>query len=88
MGPSMQWLGFTIDLEHGQVSIPDKKRVTNLRRLLKDACMQVLDLIGKIISMGLALGPITRFMTRVVVCYAALHGLRFSIYQQMQKKWS
>ena len=42
MGPSTQWLGFTIDLEHGQVSIPDKK-LTNLWRLLKDACMQVLD---------------------------------------------
>ena len=86
----LQWLGFTIDLEHGQVSIPDKK-LTNLRRLLKDACMQdyadarhIAGLIGNIISMGLALGPIARFMTRAVVCYA-MHGVRFSVYQQMQK---
>ena len=42
-------------------------------------------LIGKIISMGLVLGPIARFMTRAVVCYAAMHGVRFSVYQQMQK---
>ena len=32
----LQWIGFTIDLEHGQVSMPDKK-LTNLR------IMQVLD---------------------------------------------
>ena len=66
----LQWLGFTIDLEHGQVSVPEKK-LTNLRRLLEDACMQdyagarhIASLIGKIISMGLAFGPIARFMTR------------------------
>ena len=29
----LQWLGFTIDLEHGQVSVPEKK-LSNLRKLL------------------------------------------------------
>eukprot|EP00731_Ephydatia_muelleri_P006495 Em0003g743a len=35
----LQWLGFTIDLEHGQVSVPEKK-LSNLRKLLEDACKQ------------------------------------------------
>ena len=33
----LQWLGFTIDPEHGQVSVPEKK-LSNLRKLLEDAC--------------------------------------------------
>ena len=34
----LQWLGFTIDLEHGQVSVPEKQ-LNDLRRLLEqDFC--------------------------------------------------
>ena len=61
----MQWLGFTIDLEHGQVSVPEKQ-LNDLRRLLEQdfaEARHIASLIGKIISMGLALGPIARFMT-------------------------
>ena len=72
------------------MSIPDKK-LTNLRRLLKDACMQdyagarhIASLIGKIISMDLVLGPIARFMTRAVVCYAAMHGVNLSADAKME----
>ena len=35
----LQWLGFTIDLEHGQVFVPEKK-LSNLRGLLEQACRQ------------------------------------------------
>ena len=52
------------------MSVPEKK-LNNLRRLLEDTCKQdyagarhIASLIGKIISMGRALGPIARFMTK------------------------
>ena len=35
----LQWLGFTIDLEHGQVFVPEKK-LSYLRKLLEHACRQ------------------------------------------------
>ena len=57
-----------------QVSIPEKK-LNNLRRLLEDTCKQdyagarhIASLIGKIISMGLALGKL------------GMHGVRCSNY--------
>ena len=66
----VQWLGFVVDLEQGCISVPVKK-VDALKAKLGAAldakalsARQLASLVGKIISMGLALGPISRFMTR------------------------
>ena len=64
------WLGFQLDLEQGQLTIPHKKL-----DLLKEQISKAVDgrefpatalasVIGKIMSMSLALGPITHLMTR------------------------
>ena len=57
------WLGFDIDLEHGCISVPEVKLVA-LRTMLKSTCVAthlpvsfIASLVEKIISMGLALGP-------------------------------
>ena len=66
----LQWLGFNVDLEHSELSVPEKK-LSMLKRLLRCAATQqcisarsLASIIGRIISMGLALGPVARFMTR------------------------
>ena len=66
----VQWLGFVVNLEQGCISVPVKKVDTLKKNLgavldantLNARCLA--SLIGKIIAMGLALGPISRFMTR------------------------
>ena len=65
----LDWLGFVIDLAVDQVEVPERKLAT-----LRDLTYKILHmdlvparllacLIGKIISLGLAVGPISRFMT-------------------------
>ena len=63
------WLGFEINLHEGQLFIPQTK-LTDTCELLKSLChKQVIparllaSMIGKIVSMSLALGPITRLMS-------------------------
>ena len=70
------WLGFTLDLEKGSISVPEGK-VRALQHRLKVAAKQsslvardIASLIGRIVSMALALGPVARFMTRAL--YALL----------------
>ena len=74
----LQWLGFNVDLEQGELSVPEKK-LSMLKSLLRCAvtrqCISAKSLasiIGRIISMGLALGPVARFMTRSL--YAMLES--------------
>ena len=74
----LQWLGFNIDLEQGELSVPETK-LSMLKSLLRCAvtwqCISTRSLasiIGWIISMGLALGPVARFMTRSL--YAMLES--------------
>ena len=74
----MTWLGFDVDLSHGCISVPEK-RLSQLHKLLNDkgteeylAAKQIASLVGKIISMSMALGPIARFMTRSL--YALLES--------------
>jgi len=69
------WLGFQLDLEEGQISIPQEK-VTALRSLLQSALALkeirakfLASIIGKIISMSWGLGPISRLMTRSYMLY-------------------
>ena len=66
----VQWLGFVVNLERGYISVPVKK-VDALKKNLgavvdarKVNARCLASLIGKIIAMGLALGPLSRFMTR------------------------
>ena len=74
--PSQQWswLGFNIDLEQGTIEVPQIK-LDNLRTQLlmaaerKDLHAKLLaSLIGKLISMSLAIGPVARLMTRSMYC--------------------
>eukprot|EP00731_Ephydatia_muelleri_P033190 Em0026g10a len=67
---SATWLGFDVDLERGCVSVPEAKLAT-LRAMLQTRVLDthlparfIASLVGKIISMGLALGPMSRLMTR------------------------
>ena len=67
----MMWLGFNIDLSHGCISVLPEKRLSQLHKSLNNegtkeclAAKQIASIVGKIISMSLALGPIARFMTR------------------------
>ena len=66
----LQWLGFVIDLANGQIEVPEDKLhrlLDTLRDLEHAACIPakvLASVVGKIISMGLAIGPVSRFMTR------------------------
>ena len=71
-----KWLGFIIDLIEGNFHVPDDK-LDNLKANITKAFLQrkvqvrmLASIVGKVISMGLALGPITRLRTRAfVLCY-------------------
>ena len=72
-----KWLGFELDLEQGQISIPEEK-IEALKAHLGQAVDQptlkacnLASITGKIISMSLALGPVSRLMTRSM--YALLN---------------
>ena len=74
---AIEWLGFLIDLSVGEFSVPASKIDALKSKLLKTKeakCVPARELasvIGKIISMSLALGPVTRLMTRNL--YAVLN---------------
>ena len=64
------WLGFDIDLQRGTISVPQGK-LESLQvqlKFTKDCkglhARTLASLIGKIMSMSLAIGPVTRLMTR------------------------
>ena len=64
---SLEWLGFGIDLNLGVFSVPNRK-IEELQALLRSmsdhtAC-RLASLIGKIMSMSIALGMVTHLMTR------------------------
>ena len=76
----LTWLGFVIDLALGQIEVPREKVVALQRKLAQaQACQyspiparQLASIVGRIISMGLAIGPVSRFMTRSL--YATLES--------------
>lgn len=74
----LDWLEFVIDLAVGQVEVPERKLATLRDLIYKVLRMDLVParllacLIGKIISLGLAVGPISRFMTRSL--YALLES--------------
>jgi len=64
------WLGFDLNLEAGQISIPQDKIIA-LRSILQATlhfkqikAKLLANIIGKRISMALGLGPVSRLMTR------------------------
>ena len=63
----MQWLGFVVDLSKGQIKVPGE-HIAALRCKLEDICQLLLvpakQLARSIISMSLAIGPVSRFKTR------------------------
>ena len=66
------WLGFNLNLSKGSISVPGET-VRALQHSLKVAVKTsslvtktVASLIGRIISMSLALGPVARFWTRAL----------------------
>ena len=85
----LTWLGFVIDLEKGKVVVP-KEKLDALRGQLQQAMMSkfltarsIASITGKIISMSIALGPVTRLMTRnlyglIATRYSWCHMLQIS----------
>ena len=67
---SMEWLGFNIDLCKGEFSIPAnildslKLQLFAVAEAFTVPARQLASVIGKIMSMSMALGPVTRLMTR------------------------
>ena len=66
----LQWLGFIVDSAKGQLEVPTGK-VAALTHKLQDTCHRSMlpaknlaSILGSIISMGLAVGPVTQLMTR------------------------
>ena len=74
----LQWPGFVIDTDHGHIEVPLGK-IASLRQRIEQAVSSDLvsakllaSIIGRIISMGLGIGPISRFMTHSM--YAVLEA--------------
>jgi len=77
----LTWLGFDLDLEVGQIAIPQEKIIA-LRSLVQSTlefkqikAKLLASILGKIISMALGLGPVSRLMTRSL--YALLNTRHF-----------
>ena len=70
--PSQQakWLGFNLDLEQGQILVPEEKidalkaNLSHLMSKVSPKARNLASVIGKIMSMSLAIGPVSRLMTR------------------------
>ena len=66
------WLGFIIDLMHGQFRVPEHKlaklkgSIRSITQLEKIPVCALVSGVSQIISMSLVLGPITRLRTRAV----------------------
>lgn len=66
----LQWLGFIIDTSLGQIEVPQEKisrLIVELGKVLHATLVsarQLASVVGRIISMGLAVGPVSRLMTR------------------------
>ena len=67
---TVRWLGFELDLETGTVSVPREKIIALKAKLAalvgcNGVCVRHLaSVAGTVISMGAAIGPVSRFMTR------------------------
>ena len=66
----LTWLGFDLDLHKGVIEVPQSK-IEAVQSQLRDAVLakslparSLASITGKLISMSIALGPVTRLMTR------------------------
>ena len=68
----LAWLGFVIDLEKGKIIVPNEKldalHVQLWQALVSKFLLvrSIASITGKIISMLIALGPVTRLMTKSI----------------------
>ena len=76
----LEWLGFNLDLKQGCISVPTRK-ISGLKAMLVMAAKQttlrakfIASLVGKIVSMSIALGPVSRFMTRALYSLLETRG--------------
>ena len=74
----VKWLGFEINLEKGCILVP-KEKIAKLKESLAHACTakclparKIAGITGKIISLGLAIGPVSRIRTRALYTLLAL----------------
>ena len=72
-------LGFLVDLKQGLFYVPPKK-VTSLKRKLQQFCSsqkttarRISSLVGTVVSLGIAIGPVARMWTRSL--YALVYKL-------------
>ena len=82
------WLGFVIDMAVGQIEVPEAKMLAireltaSILHMPQVPARLLARFVGKIISLGLAIGPISRFMTRSL--YALLES-RFAWCDRLAK---
>ena len=64
-----KWLGFELDLDVGYITVPVAK-IVSLKVLLSQAIesnsMSLASIVGRIISMGLGMGPVVRLRSRAM----------------------
>ena len=74
----LNWLGFVIDMSAGQIEVPEEKLVVlrelthKVLRMHEIPARLLASIVGKIISLSLAIGAVSRFMTRSL--YAVLES--------------
>jgi len=62
----LKWLGFDLDLGVGQISVPEDSLKTQLQLALNSTQIKakfLASITGKVISMSIAMGPVTHVMT-------------------------
>ena len=83
---NLVWFGFELDLEEGKIKVPEAK-LACLQEILEKIgneegipAKTLASLIGRIIALSIAVGPVARLMTRSL--YAMLNG-RTSWFQKL-----
>ena len=76
----LEWLGFDLDLKQGCIYVPTRK-ISMLKAMLVMAAKQttlrvklIASVVGKIVSMSIALGAVSRFMTRALYSLLETRG--------------
>ena len=75
----LTWLGFVIDLEKSKVEVPKEKLEVfqvqlQLAIMSKALPVRFIEIVtGKFISVSIALGPVTRLMTRSLYALISTH---------------
>ena len=73
----LNWLGFDIDLARGMVQVPLEAVCNQIGDALQSKTLparSLASITGKLISMSIALGPVTRLMTRGLYALINIHN--------------